>query len=46
MPVATVDEVLREALTRQPTAIEWIEPAEPEAIKPAAGEGETGVVTH
>jgi ATP-dependent Lon protease len=43
--VSTVDEVIAEALTRAPIAIEWIEPAEVEAVakKP---EGEGGLVTH
>jgi ATP-dependent Lon protease len=45
VPVSTVDEVIAEALTRAPIAIEWIEPAEVEAVakKP---EGEGGLVTH
>jgi ATP-dependent Lon protease len=43
--VSTVDEVIAEALTRAPIAIEWIEPVEVEAVakKP---EGEGGLVTH
>ena len=45
LPVATVDEVIAQALVRAPIAIEWIEPAEVEAVakKP---EGEGGLVTH
>jgi ATP-dependent Lon protease len=45
IPVSTVDEVIAEALTRPPTAIEWIEPVEVDAVakKP---EGEGGLVTH
>ena len=45
IPVSTVDEVIAEALTKAPTAIEWIEPVEVEAVakKP---EGEGGLVTH
>jgi len=31
VPVSSVDEVMREALTRQPTPIEWEEPVEPAA---------------
>jgi ATP-dependent Lon protease len=45
VPVSTVDEVIAQALLRAPIAIEWIEPAEVEAVakKP---EGEGGLVTH
>jgi ATP-dependent Lon protease len=45
IPVSTVDEVIAESLTRPPTAIEWIEPVEVDAVakKP---EGEGGLVTH
>jgi ATP-dependent Lon protease len=45
IPVSTVDEVIAQALVRAPIAIEWIEPAEVEAVakKP---EGEGGLVTH
>jgi ATP-dependent Lon protease len=45
VPVSTVDEVIAQALVRAPIAIEWIEPAEVEAVakKP---EGEGGLVTH
>jgi ATP-dependent Lon protease len=45
VPVSTVDEVIAEALVSLPIAIEWIEPAEVEAVakKP---DGESGVVTH
>ncbi len=43
IPVATVDEVLKHALTRAPEAVEWKEPKAPIAalVKP---EGEAGVV--
>jgi ATP-dependent Lon protease len=43
IPVATVDEVLKVALVKPLTRIEWIEPVEVD--KPAAAE-ERGVVTH
>jgi ATP-dependent Lon protease len=43
IPVATVDEVLKMALVKPLTRIEWIEPVEVD--KPAAAE-ERGVVTH
>ena len=45
VPVSTVDEVIAEALVSAPAAIEWIEPAEVDAVakKP---DGEGGVVTH
>ncbi len=43
-PVSTVDEVIEKALTKKPTAIEWIEPPD---VVPAKREGEVGgVVTH
>ncbi len=35
IPVAHVDEVVKNALVRQPTPIEWAEPAEEPAAKPA-----------
>lgn len=41
----SVDDVLRTALTKALTPIEWVEPAEVEAVKPQAGT-EHGVVTH
>ena len=44
IPVSTVDEVLKHALTRVPESVEWTEPKTPLAIvKP---EGEAGTVTH
>ncbi len=46
VPVATVDEVLKEALVRAPTPIEWVEPAEVEKTPAPAGEEERGIVTH
>ncbi len=46
IPLGTVDEVLRAALTRPLTPIEWVEPAEVEAVKPQPGGTEHGVVTH
>jgi len=45
LPMNSVDDVLRTALTRALTPIEWVEPAEVEAVKPQAGT-EHGVVTH
>jgi ATP-dependent Lon protease len=45
IPVNTVDEVIEHALTRKPTAIEWIEEEVPPPAKP--GEDQVGgVVTH
>jgi ATP-dependent Lon protease len=44
IPVATVDEVLKMALVKPLTPIEWIEPVEVD--KPAAAAEERGVVTH
>jgi ATP-dependent Lon protease len=46
VPTASVDDVLRTALTKPLTAIEWVEPAEVEAVKPQPGGTEHGVVTH
>jgi len=47
IPVKTVGEVLKVALTRQPEAIDWVEPAE---VVPAAAslakDGSDSVVTH
>ena len=46
VPVTAVDEVIAEALVRQPVPIEW-DPEAPEAVPPAAKEGDvSGVVTH
>jgi ATP-dependent Lon protease len=38
VPVGNIDEVLREALVREPEAIEWVE-VEPEAIAATDGTG-------
>jgi ATP-dependent Lon protease len=40
VPVGNIDEVLQEALVRQPEAIEWVD-VEPEAIATATDSGET-----
>ncbi|HSD33884.1 MAG TPA: endopeptidase La [Alphaproteobacteria bacterium] len=45
LPMGSVDEVLRTALVRPLTPIDWVEPAEVEAVKPTTG-SEHGVVTH
>jgi ATP-dependent Lon protease len=45
LPMGSVDEVLRTALVRPLTPIDWVEPAEVEAVKPPTG-SEHGVVTH
>ena len=46
VPVATVDEVIAEALVRQPVPIEW-SPEKAESVPPAGEEGDvSGVVTH
>ncbi len=37
IPVAHVDDVIARALSRKPEAIEWEEPPEPVAAKPAEG---------
>ncbi|MBM3488338.1 MAG: endopeptidase La [Alphaproteobacteria bacterium] len=44
IPVATADEVLAEALTRKPVAIEWSDDEPP--VAPKSGEEVSGVVTH
>lgn len=47
IPVATVEEVLRRALTAPLTPIEWIEPAEPTgAVADKGTEEDVGIVTH
>ena len=46
IPIASVDDVLRTALTKPLTPIEWAEPAEVEAVKPQPAGTEHGVVTH
>ena len=46
IPVNTVDEVLENALTRKPTAIDWVEPEDVEPVA-SKGKGEApGVITH
>ncbi len=45
VPVSSVDEVIREALIRQPTAIAWEEPVEPAAEKGGA-EASVGRLAH
>jgi ATP-dependent Lon protease len=45
LPMNSVDDVLHTALTKALTPIEWVEPAEVEAVKPQPGT-EHGVVTH
>ncbi len=46
MPVKTVDDVLKLALVKPLTPIEWIEPADVEKVTSPASDGERGVVTH
>jgi ATP-dependent Lon protease len=46
IPVESVDQVLKTALTKPVTPIEWIEPAEIEPAPAAESEDERGVVTH
>src|SRR5689334_17300471 len=46
IPVDNVDQVLKTALTKPLTPIEWIEPAEIETPASKDGEDERGVVTH
>ncbi|MFN4282009.1 MAG: endopeptidase La [Alphaproteobacteria bacterium] len=46
IPVSTGDEVLKHALVRPLTPIEWTEPEEVKAVAAAGGDGEPGVVTH
>jgi ATP-dependent Lon protease len=43
--VATVDQVMKHALVREPTALEWIEPVEVEQVADKKGDDRT-VVTH
>ena len=45
IPVSNADEVIRHALVRQPTPIEWTEEEEAAPAKPAPADG-TAVVTH
>jgi ATP-dependent Lon protease len=46
IPVATVDEVLKAALTRMPEPTEWTPPKLPQAAAIPPTEGEPGVITH
>jgi ATP-dependent Lon protease len=46
IPVDNVDQVLKTALTKPVTPIEWIEPAEIEPAATAESEDERGIVTH
>jgi ATP-dependent Lon protease len=46
VPMGSVDDLLRQALTRPLSPIEWVEPAEVEAVKQQPGGTEHGVVTH
>ncbi len=47
IPVASVDELLRQALVTPPVAIEWNEPGETRPVlPPPTDEGRPGVITH
>jgi ATP-dependent Lon protease len=46
VPVARMDEVLKHALVRQPTPIEWEEDAATAAAPPPPDEDQSGVVAH
>ncbi|HXV25524.1 MAG TPA: endopeptidase La [Alphaproteobacteria bacterium] len=46
VPMGSVDDLLRQALIRPLSPIEWVEPAEVEAVKQQPGGTEHGVVTH
>jgi ATP-dependent Lon protease len=46
IPVDNVDAVLKTALVKPLTPVEWIEPAEIETPAAKDGEDERGVVTH
>jgi ATP-dependent Lon protease len=46
IPVANMEEVLKIALVRQPTPIEWEEPADVDTPPVSAGSDENQVVTH
>ncbi len=46
VPMGSVDDLLRQALTKPLSPIEWVEPAEVEAVKQQPGGTEHGVVTH
>ncbi len=46
LPLGSVDDILRTALTKPLTPIEWVEPAEVEAVKPQPTGTEHGILTH
>jgi ATP-dependent Lon protease len=46
VPVASVDELLLEALAQPLTPLPWADEAEPEPVLPASGEERSGIVTH
>ena len=46
IPVATMDELLRHALARELTPIEWNEETERQVMPPKVEEDRTGIVTH
>jgi ATP-dependent Lon protease len=46
VPVATVDELLAEALVKPLTPLPWSDDTEPETVLPAPGEERSGIVTH
>jgi ATP-dependent Lon protease len=46
IPVANADDVLRHALTRAPTPIEWIEPSEIDKVAEKTEQERGGIITH
>jgi ATP-dependent Lon protease len=46
IPVATADDVVRHALTRAPTPIEWIEPSEIDKVTDKTDPERSGIITH
>lgn len=46
IPVSSVDEVLKHALAKPLTPIEWIEPADVEPVAAGSQEDDRGIVTH
>jgi ATP-dependent Lon protease len=46
IPVATADDVVRHALTRAPTPIEWIEPSEIDKLSDKTDADRGGIITH
>jgi ATP-dependent Lon protease len=46
IPVANADDVMRHALTRQPTPIEWIDPSEIDKVPEKTDQDIGGIVTH